>query len=64
MWRVVLALCAGMLPMAAMHAASDDVVTDVVLGVHGGTGMDKKDITPELDRQYRAALTGSPAATR
>jgi beta-aspartyl-peptidase (threonine type) len=46
-----------MLPMAAMHAASDDVVTDVVLGVHGGTGMDKKDITPELDRQYRAALT-------
>jgi beta-aspartyl-peptidase (threonine type) len=45
-----------MLPMAAM-AASDDVVNDVVLGVHGGTGLDKKDITPELDRQYRAALT-------
>jgi beta-aspartyl-peptidase (threonine type) len=40
-----------------VRAASDDVVSDVVLGVHGGTGMDKKDITPELDRQYRAVLT-------
>lgn len=57
MWRMLLTLCAGMLPMTVVHAASDDVVTDVVLGVHGGTGLDKKDITPELDRQYRAVLT-------
>jgi len=46
-----------MLPMTVIHAASDDVVSDVVLGIHGGTGMDKKDMTAELDRQYRAVLT-------
>ena len=56
MWRTWILICAGMLPMT-VRAASDDVVTDVVFGVHGGTGMDKKDITPELDRQYRAVLT-------
>lgn len=57
MWRIFFLLCAGMLPMTLVRAASDDVVSDVVLGVHGGTGMDKKDLTPELDRQFRAALT-------
>lgn len=57
MWRMFFLLWAGMLPMTLVRAASDDVVSDVVLGVHGGTGMDKKDVTPELDRQFRAALT-------
>jgi beta-aspartyl-peptidase (threonine type) len=52
-----LILWAGMLPMASIFASSDDVVSDVVLGVHGGTGMDKKDVTPELDRAFRAVLT-------
>jgi beta-aspartyl-peptidase (threonine type) len=56
MWRTWILLCAGMLPMT-VQAASDDVVSEVVIGVHGGTGMDKKDITPELDRHYRAVLT-------
>jgi beta-aspartyl-peptidase (threonine type) len=56
MWRTLMVLSAGMLPMTVIHAATDDVVSDVVLGVHGGTGMDKKDITPELDKQYRAVL--------
>jgi len=57
MWRILILLSAGMLPMTVTRAASDDVMENVVLGMHGGTGMDKKDITPELDKQYRAVLT-------
>jgi beta-aspartyl-peptidase (threonine type) len=43
--------------MTTLYANSDDVVNDVVLGIHGGTGMEKKDVTPELDRAFRAVLT-------
>jgi beta-aspartyl-peptidase (threonine type) len=57
MRRITFAILAGMLPMTVLHASSDDLVNDVVLGVHGGTGMDKKDVTPELDRQFRSVLT-------
>ncbi len=47
----------GMMPMANLQAANDDVVEHVVLGIHGGTGLDKKDMTPELDKQLRIVLT-------
>ncbi len=39
--------------------AGDDVVPHVVLGIHGGTGAEKKDMTPELDRQLRVLLTNA-----
>lgn len=38
------------------RSAQADQAVDVVLAVHGGTGMDKKDMTPELDRAFRAGL--------
>lgn len=57
MIRCLLLLLAGMLPMARLNASTDDVVEQVVLGIHGGTGLDKKDMTPALDKQLRAALT-------
>lgn len=37
--------------------ASDDVVSNVIVGIHGGIGVDKKDMTPDLDRQLRVVLT-------
>lgn len=48
-----------MVTALAAHSiqASDDVVPHVVLGIHGGIGAEKKDMTPELDRQLRALLT-------
>ncbi len=36
--------------------AQDAKVSHVVLGIHGGTGMDKADMTPELEKPLRAAL--------
>jgi beta-aspartyl-peptidase (threonine type) len=57
MRRLLTALAFGLLPMTILHAASDDTVEHVVLGIHGGTGRDKKDMTPELDKQLRALLT-------
>jgi L-asparaginase / beta-aspartyl-peptidase len=42
-----------------LRAAGDPPVNDVVLAVHGGTGLDRKDVTPELDREFRAALTAA-----
>jgi beta-aspartyl-peptidase (threonine type) len=42
---------------AAMSARADESpVTDVVLGVHGGTGMKKAKMTPEMDQALRAEL--------
>lgn len=35
---------------------ADDVVEQVILGIHGGTGVDKKDMTPELSARLRAGL--------
>ncbi len=46
-----LILCA-----APSRAAQADAAEGVVLAVHGGTGLDKKDMTPELDRAFRADL--------
>lgn len=38
---------------------NDDVVENVVLGIHGGIGLDKKDMTPEHEKEIRAALSES-----
>lgn len=45
-----------LITMAQLTAAMDKVVSDVVLGIHGGVGVDKKDMTPEHDREVRAGL--------
>lgn len=42
--------------LACPAAAELQTVSGVVLAVHGGTGLDKKDMTPELDRKFRAGL--------
>lgn len=51
-------LFAGMLIMAsaAQAFAGDEVVEQVVLGIHGGLGYDKKDVTPEFLQEVRAGL--------
>ena len=43
--------------MTNLMSAADDVVSNVVLGIHGGIGVDKVDMTPDLDKQVRAVLT-------
>lgn len=43
--------------MTNLLSAADDVVSNVVLGIHGGIGVDKVDMTPDLDKQVRAVLT-------
>jgi len=44
--------------LLVMNVASaiEPAVPGVVLGIHGGIGMDKKDMTPEMDRLLRADL--------
>ena len=51
-------LLAGMVwfAMTSMTQAADKVVPDVVLGIHGGIGVDRKDMTPEHDKEVRAGL--------
>lgn len=41
---------------AGAASAAETGVKDVVFAVHGGTGMDKQDMTPELDKAYRDGL--------
>lgn len=45
-----------LLTMTNLMQAADMVVPDVVLGIHGGIGVDKKDMTPELEKEVRAGL--------
>lgn len=52
------------LTMTNLTPAADDVVTNVVLGIHGGIGVDKKDMTPELDKEVRAGLKSALEAGR
>jgi len=42
--------------MTAAAIAGDDVVEHVVLGIHGGLGYDKKDVTPEYLKLVRDGL--------
>ncbi len=53
-------MCLGLgLCSASSLIAADDVVPQVVLGIHGGIGVDKKDMTPELDQRVRAGLSAA-----
>lgn len=49
---------AGMLlmTMSIPVRAGDEVVEHVVLGIHGGIGYDKQDVTPEYLKEVRAGL--------
>jgi len=51
-------LCMTVLSLASVgvDAAAEVPIADVILGVHGGTGMDKKDMTPELEKFFRTDL--------
>ena len=40
-------------------SAGDEVTSNVVLGIHGGIGEDKKDMTPEINTKVRAALNAA-----
>jgi len=51
----------ALMPMASTSAA-DVGVSQVVLGVHGGTGLPKKEMTPELEKALRAGLDRALAA--
>lgn len=64
MSRVLLLSGMVLITMANLNQAADDVVSNVVLGIHGGIGVDKKDMTPELDKEVRAGLKASLEAGR
>ena len=43
--------------LPSMGVSADELpVAGVVLGIHGGTGMDKKDMTPAIEKALRAEL--------
>jgi L-asparaginase / beta-aspartyl-peptidase len=42
--------------MTNLIQAADDVVPNVVLGIHGGIGVDRKDMTPAHETEVRAGL--------
>ena len=54
-------LLIGMMMLSANQCtgAGDEVTPHVVLGIHGGIGEDKKDMTPELEVKVRAALNAA-----
>ena len=54
-------LLIGMFILTTTHSAlaGDEVTPNVVLGIHGGIGEDKKDMTPELETKVRAALNAA-----
>lgn len=54
-WRHILFL-AGMLMIASPVSAGDDVTDQVVLGIHGGIGIDEKDAKPEYRKVVRTGL--------
>jgi beta-aspartyl-peptidase (threonine type) len=45
-----------LLTMTNTIYAADNSVADVVLGIHGGVGVDKKEMTPEHEKEVRAGL--------
>ena len=54
-------LLMGMVMSTATRSAcaGDEVIPNVVLGVHGGIGEDKKDMTPELEAKVRSGLSAA-----
>ena len=61
MIRSVFVVVMGMGILVATNNASavDEVTPNVVLGIHGGIGEDKKDMTPDLEVKVRAALNAA-----
>lgn len=45
-----------LMTMSTTIHAGDEVVEHVILGIHGGIGYDKQDVTPEYLKQVRAGL--------
>ena len=55
--KSLLSAVALLAAMSIMNASADErPVSEVVLGVHGGTGMKKQDMTAEFDQALRADL--------
>lgn len=55
--RFLLCLASSLVASHSLLAFADDMaVPNVVLGVHGGTGMPKKEMTPEVEKKLRAGL--------
>ena len=52
-WLFAMALLVG---VAAVGHAEEGVVENVVLAIHGGIGLDKAEMTPEIDKAVRAGL--------
>lgn len=48
--------------IAVPSALALETANDVVLAIHGGTGVARKDLTPEKEKQVRAALQASLTA--
>ncbi len=55
---LILFLISGMVFMLDGFAG-DDVRENIVLGIHGGIGLDKVEMTPEIDQKIRAGLKKS-----
>jgi beta-aspartyl-peptidase (threonine type) len=56
-WGLLIGI--AMLTTTSCAQAGDEVTPNVVLGIHGGIGVDKVDMTPELDVKVRAALNAA-----
>ena len=56
MIRWFLLIGMGILTIGNSAPAGDEVTPNVVLGIHGGIGEDKKDMTPEIESRVRNAL--------
>ncbi len=55
--RFLLCLASSLVASHSLLAFADDAaVPNVVLGVHGGTGLSKKEMTPEIEKNLRAGL--------
>src|SRR5712691_1230015 len=52
-WLFAMALLVG---VAAVGHAEEGVIENVVLAIHGGIGLDKSEMTPEIDKAVRAGL--------
>lgn len=59
MVRLVLLFGTFILTIINQASAGDEVTPNVVLGIHGGIGEDKKDMTPEIDAKVRKALNAA-----
>ena len=59
MFRWCLLIGMAMLATTDCSSAGDEVIPHVILGIHGGIGEDKKDMTPELEVKVRAVLNSA-----